>query len=98
MSNVVLNLGLLLALKIFYDSAQKSSPETKSQNISQKRKECVSLECDNREPILVDRALNTVLQDDRLGGNSLMGARNYVKQTKINEAQGHPGVLMIAST
>lgn len=98
MSNVVLNIGLLLALKIFYDSTQKTNPETKSQNISQKRKECVSLECEDREPILVDRALNTVLQDDRQGGNSLTGARNYVKQTKMNEAQAHPGVLMIAST
>ena len=45
--------------------------------------------------IHVDRAVNTTLRDDTLGGPTLTGAYNYVKTQYQKEARTNPGVLLV---
>ena len=46
--------------------------------------------------IQLDTAMNTLHRDDRLGGTTLRGARQYVTSQYLREAHEHPGVALVA--
>jgi hypothetical protein len=58
---------------------------------------CNSKYCD-MDQTQVDRAVNTVLRDDTLGGPTLRGAKQYVESMYRREASEHPGVHLVAHT
>jgi hypothetical protein len=48
--------------------------------------------------IHVDKPVETVLRNDTLGGGTLRGTYQYVKQQYLKEAMEHPGVNLVAHT
>ena len=52
--------------------------------------------CENQ--VWVDRALNTVLRDDRLQMSTHQQVVQYVKSQYMREASEHPGVRLVAHT
>jgi hypothetical protein len=58
---------------------------------------CNAKYCD-MDQTQVDRAVNTTLRDDTLGGPTLRGASQYVAETYRREASEHPGVHLVAHT
>ena len=58
---------------------------------------CNAKYCD-MDQTQVDRAVNTTLRDDTLGGPTLRGAKQYVTSMYQREASEHPGVHLVAHT
>ena len=58
---------------------------------------CNAKYCD-MDQTQVDRAVNTTLRDDTLGGPTLRGANQYVTGMYRREASEHPGVHLVAHT
>ena len=59
---------------------------------------CNQKYCPPTFQIQVDRAINTDLRDDTLGGGSLKGAYDYVQKQYLTEARESPGVNLVAHT
>ena len=59
---------------------------------------CNQKYCPPTFQIQVDRAINTDLRDDTLGGGSLKGAYDYVQKQYLREARESPGVNLVAHT
>jgi len=92
MAGVVLNLPLLAVLGIgltgILQQNRFADPSTSQR--------CNTAECVPMwKAIHVDRAVNTTLRDDTLGGPTLKGAYEYVKGQYRREAQTNPGVNLV---
>ena len=48
-----------------------------------------------REPMHLDKPVNSTMRDDTTGGATLSGARSYLARQFQREAREHPGVKLV---
>lgn len=48
-----------------------------------------------REPMHLDKPVNSTMRDDTSGGATLSGARSYLARQFQKEARDHPGVKLV---